>query len=114
MKGLKAARLSERVVVTGGWGGGNYRDEVTFRFYQLSNILLTSLHVQVLQYEETAGTWSEIGKMKKARGFHAVVSPYCPGIVGQTNKKQIAITTIVTTIVYHLIITPTLSHDSSN
>ena len=64
----------------------------------------------MLQYEETAGAWSEIGRMKKARYYHAVVavdkSLYCSGIVGQT--------TIVTTIVYHLIITPTLSHSLSN
>merc|ERR1712012_1203089 len=28
---------------------------------------------EMLQYEETATTWSEIGRMKKARHFHAVV-----------------------------------------
>merc|ERR1711962_169241 len=55
MRGLRAARLSERVVVTGGLDDGrNYRDEV-------------------LQYEETTEAWSEIGKMKKARDYHAVV-----------------------------------------
>ena len=40
----------------------------------------------MLQYEETTGAWSEIGKMKKARRGHAVVavvdkSLYCYGIV---------------------------------
>ena len=53
---------------------------------------MTSFHVQVLQYEETTGAWSEIGKMKKARNYHAVVavdkSLYCSGIVGQTNKDK--------------------------
>ena len=54
---------------------------------------MTSRHVQVLQYEETAGAWSDIGKMKKARRLHAVgavvdASLFCYGIVGQTNKKQ--------------------------
>ena len=48
---------------------------------------------KVLQYEETTRTWSEIGKMKKARTFHAVVevdvSLFCPGIVGLINKKQL-------------------------
>ena len=39
MHGLRAARLSERVLVTGGSvDGGNSRDEETFRFYQLSDI----------------------------------------------------------------------------
>jgi len=52
---LRAAPLSEHAVVTGGYSGRNYRDEV-------------------LQYDETAGTWSEIGKMKKARSKHAVVA----------------------------------------
>ena len=86
MRGLRAARLSEHVVFTGGWDGRKYRDEVTFRF--LSTISDISSCTQVLQYEETAGAWSEIGKMKKARYDHGVVSLYCPGIVGQTNKKQ--------------------------
>jgi len=55
MYGLRAVRSSERVVVTGGWDGGNTSSEV-------------------LQYEEIAETWSEIGKMKKARSSHAVVA----------------------------------------
>ena len=92
MEGLRAVRSSERVVVTGGYDGRNSRDEVTFRFYQPSDI---SSCTQVLQYEETAGAWSEIGKIKKARSSHAVVpvddvSLYCYGIVGQTNKKQLS------------------------
>ena len=51
--------------------------------------LVCYIHVQVIQYEEIAGTWSEIGKMKKARYYHSVVEidvSLCPGIVGQTNK----------------------------
>ena len=48
----------------------------------------------MLQYEETAGAWSEIGKMKKARNYHAAVevdvSLFCPGIVGPTNQKQLS------------------------
>jgi len=55
MSGLSAVRLSDRAVVTGGRDGGNTSSEV-------------------LQYEETAGAWSEIGKMKKARSSHAVVA----------------------------------------
>ena len=43
------------------------------------------INVQVLQYEEAAGTWSEIGKMEKARDWHGVVeidsSLLCSGIV---------------------------------
>ena len=45
--------------------------------------------LQVLQYEEIAGTWSEIGKTERARKYHGVVelkidaSPLCSGIVGQ-------------------------------
>ena len=56
------------------------------------------IHVQVLQYEETAGIWSEIGKMKKARVYHGVVeievNRFCSGIVGQMSDKsdQIVIT----------------------
>ena len=39
MSGLRAARLSELILVTGGSVyGGNSRDEETFRFYQLSDI----------------------------------------------------------------------------
>ena len=84
--------MLEHVVVTGGrdcgWDGGNSTDEVSVDLINQ----VTSLHVQVPQYEETAGTWSEIGRMKKARSYHAVVavvdvSFYCYGIVGQTKKK---------------------------
>ena len=47
----------------------------------------------MLQYEETTETWTEIGKMKKARSWHAIVpvddvSLFCYGIVGQTNEKR--------------------------
>ena len=42
-------------------------------------------HVQVLQYEETVGTWSKLGQMQKARSYHAVVAS---GIVGQTYMSQ--------------------------
>ena len=49
--------------------------------------------MQVLQYEEAAGTWSEIGKMEKARDWHGVVeidsSLLCSGIVGQNNKIKL-------------------------
>merc|ERR1719318_1023182 len=45
LEGLAAARLLKRVVVIG--GGMRYSND------------------EVLQYEETAGAWSEIGKMKK-------------------------------------------------
>jgi len=71
MAGLKAARFSEHVVVTGGevrtpHDGVQARDEV-------------------LQYNRRAGAWPEIGKMKKARKWHAVVavhdvSLFCYGI----------------------------------
>jgi len=55
MHGLRVAQLSEHVVVTGGQvDRRNFRDEV-------------------LQYEETTGAWSEIGRMKKARSHHTVV-----------------------------------------
>ena len=86
MRDLRAARWLEHVVVTGGrdcgWDGGNSTDEVSVDLINQ----VTSLHVQVPQYEETAGTWSEIGRMKKARSYHAVVavvdlSLFCPGIV---------------------------------
>jgi len=56
MQGPRAARLSEQVVVTGGSVDG-----------------MDGRH-EVLQYEETTGAWSEIGKMKKARRGHAVVA----------------------------------------
>ena len=103
MYGLRAAGL----IVTGGSDdGGNRRDEVSHkcRFDQLS---VWYINVQVLQYEETAGTWSEIGMMEKARYHHAVVEidvSLCPGIVGQTNKiKLLSLTFITIAIVYHLI-----------
>merc|ERR1719474_1797256 len=71
MRGLRAALLLEHVVVTGGLDDDrNYRDEV-------------------LQYEETTEAWSETGKMKKARDYHAVVevdvSLFCSDIVGPTS-----------------------------
>ena len=48
--------------------------------------------MQVLQYEEIAGTWSEIGKMEKAQVDHGVVeidvNRFCSGIIGQTNKSK--------------------------
>ena len=89
MDSLKAARLLEHVVVIGGNYDGNPRDEASLDFYQLSDIYPCT---KVLQYEETTGTWSEIGTMEKGRTGHAVIdlSLYCPGIVGQTNKKQLS------------------------
>ena len=71
---LRAAQLSEHVVVTGGTGP---RHKVSLDFYQVISFL-----VQVLQYEETAKAWTEIGKTKR-RSSPAVVpvdvSQYCPG-----------------------------------
>ena len=83
MYGLRAARSLKQVVVTGGYDdGGITRDEVSVDFINQAR----PLYVQVLQYDETARAWSEIGKMKKARRDHAVVpvdsvelSLYCPG-----------------------------------
>jgi len=74
MSGLSAVRLSDRAVVTGGRDGGNTSSEV-------------------LQYEETAGAWSEIGKMKKARSSHAVVavddvSLFCPGTTDANSNND--------------------------
>ena len=67
----------------------------------------------MLQYEETTGAWSEIGRVKKARYYHAVVavdkSLYCPaGIVVRQIRKIIVITTIVTTILSSLLPYPIL------
>ena len=63
--------------------------------------------LQVLQYEEIAGTWSEIGKTERARKYHGVVeidsSFLCSGFVGQTNKSKLLSIDTITTIVYHLI-----------
>ena len=63
--------------------------------------------MQVLQYEEIAGTWSEIGKTERARKYHGVVeidsALLCSGIVGQTNKSKLLSLNTITTIVYHLI-----------
>ena len=88
MKGLRAALLLGHVVVTGGFDDRNSREEVSVNFVNQ----MTSLHVQVLEFNEAAETWSEMGRMKKARSYHAVVAVdvnlFCPGIVGQTNKKQ--------------------------
>ena len=62
------------------------------------------LYVQVLQYDGTAGTWSEIGRMQKARYYHAVAEVdgalFCP--VGPTNK--------ITIVHHHLIIILSLSY----
>jgi len=60
MYGLRAARLSDRAIVISGQDDYGDRDEV-------------------LQYDETTGAWSEIGRMKKARYYHAVVdlSQFC-------------------------------------
>ena len=70
MYGLRAARSLKQVVVTGGVDdGGNRRDEVSVEFINKAR----PLYVQVLQYDGTAGTWSEIGRMQKARSYHAVV-----------------------------------------
>ena len=58
----------------------------------------------MLQYEETTGAWSEIGKMKKARNYHAAVevdvSLFCPGWYCWSDKSEkLVITTIATTII---------------
>ena len=69
----------------------------------------------MLQYEETTGAWSEIGRVKKARYYHAVVavdkSLYCPGIVVRQIRKN---NCHHHHRHHHLIITPTLSHSLSN
>ena len=98
MYGLRAAGL---IVTGGGDNERNRRDEVSHncRYDQPS---VWYIHVQVLQYEEIAGTWSEIGKMKKERYNHGVVEidHFCSGIVGQTNKIKLwSLTTITITIV---------------
>ena len=75
----------------------------------------------MLQYEETTGAWSEIGKMKKARYDHAVVavddvSLFCYGIVGQTNKKQLSspsslpLFTILSSLISYPILYPISYH----
>ena len=73
---------------------------------------------QVLQYNETADTWSEIGGMEKARAYHAVVEVdvalFCPGFVGQTNRKPSSQSPSSPTpqyhhIHHHLLIIPTVS-----
>ena len=82
MYGLRAVRSLKQVVVTGGQDGGyNSRDEVSVEFINKAR----PLYVQVLQYDETAATWSGIGRMQKARYYHAVVAS---GIVGQTHMGQ--------------------------
>ena len=70
MYGLRAVRSLKQVVVTGGVDdGGNVREEVSVNFINHAG----PVYVQVLQYDGTAGTWSEIGRMQKARYCHAVV-----------------------------------------
>ena len=73
---------------------------------------------QVLQYNETAETWSVIGRMEKARVYHAVVEAdvalFCPGFVGQTNRKPSSQSPSSPTpqyhhIHHHLLIIPTVS-----
>ena len=82
MYGLRAARSLKQVVVTGGEDDGmNTSDEVSVDFINQAR----PLYVQVLQYDGTAGTWSEIGRMQKARTYHAVVAS---GIVGLTDMSQ--------------------------
>jgi len=69
MSGLRAAFLNGKVVVTGGHDQNPWQTSDTYD--------------EVYQYEETAEKWSEIGKMKKARGNHAIVAInldiFCPG-----------------------------------
>ena len=69
------------------------RDEVSGEFINQAR----PLYVQVLQYDffswqRTAGAWSEIGRMQKARYHHAVVEVdgalFCP--VGPTNKSPLS------------------------
>ena len=97
--GLRAARLKQ-VVLTGGYNGRDTRDKVSVEFINKAR----PLYVQVLQYDGTAGTWSEIGRMQKARHYHAVAEVdgalFCP--VGQTNK--------ITIVHHHLIIILSLSY----
>ena len=101
MYGLRAARSLKQVVVTGGEDDGmNSSDEVSVDFINQAR----PLYVQVLQYDGTAGTWSEIGRMRRARDYHAVAEVdgalFCP--VGQTNK--------ITIVHHHLIIMLSLSY----
>jgi len=68
-QGLRAAFMNGKVVVTGGY----------FIHFPAST---TDTYDEVYQYEETAEIWSEIGKMKKARGNHAIAAInleiFCP------------------------------------
>ena len=99
MYGLRATRLKQ-VVVSGGVDDGNPRDEVSVDFINQAR----PLYVQVLQYDGTAGTWSEIGRMRRARDYHAVAEVdgalFCP--VGPANK--------ITIVHHHLIIILSLSY----
>ena len=56
MKGLRAALLLGQVVVTGGYDDRNSREEVSVNFVNQ----MTSLHVQVLEFNEAAEAWSEM------------------------------------------------------
>ena len=85
MYGLRAARSLKQVVVTGGHAEGTKSDEVSVEFINQAR----PLYVQVLQYDGTAGTWSEIGRMQKARNFHAVIGVDIGALFsGQTNIKS--------------------------
>ena len=74
---LRAAHLNQRVVVTGGYDGSNYRDEVLCGV--LYPIVLNLLSLQVLEYDGSA--WSEKKeRMTTTRYGHAIVAANLPAL----------------------------------
>ena len=70
---LRADHLNQQVVVTGGYNGGD-RDEVFFDFD------FDFACLQVLQYNPSNNTWSQIGALQTARHMHAIAAFGCNGM----------------------------------
>ena len=84
MRSLKAAHLNQQVVVT----GGEVDDEVLCGIIWLVMRCLACL--QVLQYNTSTNTWTQIGSLKDSRARHAVaeVNLAALGCVGNLNRNH--------------------------
>ena len=83
MKGLRAAHLNQQVVVTGGNDEHDNRDEVLYEKLVMRDLAC----LQVLQYNPSDSSWTQIGSLKRGRAYHAIteVNLAALGCVGNLN-----------------------------
>ena len=95
LRGLRAARLNQRIVVTGGYDDRNDRDEVIL----CGSLKMPMWHLarlQVLEYNVEAKTWTEIGNLERGKSFHAIAEIGCVGNLNPVKEGNKIIIIIIT------------------